>query len=230
MITFQCNAGPNGSSEILVNDPNGDPVGPPVFDPATFIFDPALAPIPGVYSVILNCINDCGTHTDIQTFTITEGVSWHQTTKWSENREIINDVITDSDGNVFVTGNKMGPTFLNGGISPDISLNGIAPSNTAGAFVAKYDRCGNLIWGADIYGEDLLTSNAIVVDGTNNIVYITGNINRNCSPTDTSSKVERVPADRPNDKSNEYTGLGEYEFSHFTEWGISARLRGGYTD
>ena len=49
--------------------------------------------------------------------------------------------------------------------------------------VAKYDRCGNLIWGADIYGEDLLTSNAIVVDGTNNIVYITGNINRNCSPT-----------------------------------------------
>jgi hypothetical protein len=183
MITYQCNAGPGGISEIVVNDPSGISIGAPIFDPSTGIFDPSLAG-PGEFTVVLDCINDCGIHTDVQTFTIFEGLSWHQTTKWSENREIVNDVITDNNGNVYVTGNKMGSTWLHGGINNDIELSGMSAinSNTAGAFVAKYDRCGNLLWGADIFGADLLTSNSIVVDEINEIVFITGNIQRTSTP------------------------------------------------
>jgi len=146
-------------------------LGPPIFDPSTGEFNPVLAGT-GFYMIEYHSNNDCGDHTAQVIFEITDDNYWHQTTKNTFNSEVINDVITDADGNVYVVGTFTEQTTLNGGGNPDITIT--APFGNTNSLVAKYDPCGSLIWAARGTASKVNEGKAITLDENNNMVYITG--------------------------------------------------------
>ena len=111
--------------------------------------------------------------------TITSGNmnSWHQYTKFTAYSDVVNDVITDSDGNVYITGTFRDETVLNGGNSLDISM--VHPFGGWSAFVAKYNPCGDLLWADYSIDGDRSDAKAITLDEDNGIVYITGDASLN---------------------------------------------------
>ena len=119
-----------------------------------------------------NCVNPglCGS------VTLTpNGNSWHQTTKNTiGGRDITRDVITDFNGNVYVTGSFVNKTTLNGGNNTDLVIS-TNVGNQIGSYIAKYTPCGDLLWEAHSFGSKDNQANSIVLDEINQIVYIAGN-------------------------------------------------------
>lgn len=150
----------------------------PGVNPATNTFDPIAAGGVGTYTLTYTCTNKCGSSSATQTVTVTDASLWHQTTLSSNANDIINDITTDLQGNVYVTGSFVYQTTLNGGNNPDITINSLSPGFDA-AFVAKYDKCANLIWVAHSTLSKTTTGKSIVLDESNGLVYITGDYSSN---------------------------------------------------
>lgn len=109
------------------------------------------------------------------TVTVTEDGTWHKTTENTTGTEVVNDVVTDAAGNVYVTGTFSGSTEIDGGSNPNITITTDAPSFT-GMFVAKYSDCGTLLWVANSGGAQNNTGTSLTLDETNGMVYVTGNL------------------------------------------------------
>ena len=108
------------------------------------------------------------------TFEVTEG-GWHKTTENTTGTENAGDVVTDANGNVYITGTFTETTELEGGANPNITI-GPASSFYGAMFVAKYDDCGTLLWVAHSSGAPLCSGNSLVLDENNGMVYVTGNL------------------------------------------------------
>lgn len=124
-----------------------------------------------------NAVGGCpGTPGPCGSITITPPTSWHQTTKnpaASNANDVTNDVITDQNGDVYVTGSFIGNTTLDGGNNPDEFL--FTNSGGMGSYVAKYGECGDLLWSA--FATDIAENEgrSIVLDENNGTVYVAGN-------------------------------------------------------
>jgi catechol 2,3-dioxygenase-like lactoylglutathione lyase family enzyme len=79
----------------------------------------------------------------------------------SDHSDDSNRVVTDTAGNVYLTGNTNG------------SLGGANPSNNNDAWVAKYDSSGNQLWLQQFGTNTYDASSGVAVDSTGN-VYLTG--------------------------------------------------------
>ena len=91
--------------------------------------------------------NSCTTAVSTYNFTFGGNTNWHQTTKNAFGDDVITDVVTDSDENVYVTGFFENYTTLNGGSNSDITMTAGLQGERA-SFIAKYSQCGDLIWEA----------------------------------------------------------------------------------
>lgn len=81
------------------------------------------------------------------------------------------DIITDSSGNIYVTG--IMSNWTTGSIFGQGEVNQTT-LNVNGAFIAKYDSTGLLLWAKQIEANNnMVSSNAIALDANGNI-YITG--------------------------------------------------------
>ena len=150
-------------------------LGYPIFNTVTGEFDPLLAG-PGEYNIHYHVSNQCGSYSTQSLFEITEEENWHQTTKNSSSNEVVNDVVTDAFGNVYVVGSFIEETVLNGGWNgagnPDITIS--APILVKNTFLAKYNACGGLIWAANATSHHENVGNAITIDEVNGKIYVAG--------------------------------------------------------
>jgi hypothetical protein len=72
---------------------------------------------------------------------------WHQTTA-AGLKEDGNDLVTDSEGNVYITGTYSGFATFDGGEFSSVTVDhdpGLY-TTTIKSYLAKYDNCGNLLW------------------------------------------------------------------------------------
>ena len=72
---------------------------------------------------------------------------WHQTTA-AGLMETGNDLVTDSEGNVYITGTYSGYATFDGGEFSSVTVDhdpGLY-TTTIKSYLAKYDNCGNLLW------------------------------------------------------------------------------------
>lgn len=97
---------------------------------------------------------------------------WHQTSANNFDHDSGNDIVTDGDGNVYVTGTYDLYTHFQGTAVPS----SLANADEA-MFIAKYSACGNLDWVA--YSEnsnsaEITTGKGVVLDEVEEVVYVTG--------------------------------------------------------
>ena len=144
-------------------------------DPATGIIDLTQIPGPGSYPMTYTCdLNGCST--TVTQYLFVEGLDfWHQTTKNTLGKESANDVITDSQGNVYTVGTFYGGTVFNGGANPDITISSTVDPANPNTFISKYDECGNLLWVANTVQAKFCEGTSITLDEVNDVVYIGGN-------------------------------------------------------
>lgn len=114
------------------------------------------------------CYGPCGS------IAVTPSSYWHKSTKNTAGEDLANDVTTDSDGNVYVVGQFILETTLDGGANPDITIS-TGSGAISGSYLAKYDECGDLIWEAHSNTSLRNEGKSIVVDEVKEIVYIAGN-------------------------------------------------------
>jgi len=149
---------------------------PAGFDPLTSVFDPFVAG-PGDYEFVLNCyIGNC-VSTDTLHVQVLNDLFWHQTTSNAFQNDIINDVVTDDEGNVYVTGTFYGFTDLTNSVtSVDYTISTVDPGSHS-AFIAKYSKCGELLWITHERGNYGTFSEGIdlEIDNENNYLYVVGN-------------------------------------------------------
>ncbi|MFT5824262.1 MAG: hypothetical protein ACI8ZM_005528 [Crocinitomix sp.] len=140
-------------------------------DETTFSFSGLCA---GTYTLKARA-NDAPFCSGEITFTVTAG-EWHKTTENTTGTEDARDVVTDVNGNVYITGTFTETTELEGGLNPNIMIGPSAPDGSM--YVAKYDDCGTLLWVAHSTGTgtDLSTGNSLVLDEDKGLVYVTGNV------------------------------------------------------
>ncbi len=100
--------------------------------------------------------------------------NWQQTS-WLSSDDEANDVAIDQSGNVYVVGNfDQTSTF---GSSSGTTISTTSIPGTYGAFVAKYDACGDLIWiSHSILSTpgNYATGEALFLDEGNGKLYLTG--------------------------------------------------------
>ncbi|MBL7930562.1 MAG: FG-GAP repeat protein, partial [Bacteroidia bacterium] len=111
---------------------------------------------------------------------------WHQTTKNALGRDINKDVVTDSDGNVYVTGYFIKQTTLEGGTIAADKVMVASSSPVLASYIAKYNSCGELIWEAHSTESGNNQSHGIVLDALHNRVCITGIFSSNLTFTSSS--------------------------------------------
>lgn len=145
----------------------------------TNLFD-AMAAGVGTHTVDITCVSADGCSTTIQgTINVVENDAWHQTTQNATmGLDAANDVITDGDGNVYVVGEFADRTVLRGGpnasdIVIDANISN-ASSFFTNTYVAKYNRCGDLVWAANSVDIGYNKGYGIAVDENNGVLYITG--------------------------------------------------------
>lgn len=112
---------------------------------------------------------DCG----CITVEVDEG-SWHQSTD-DGLYDQANDVITDAEGSVYITGVYVNQTTFDGGIFAPETI--MAGTFSRKSYVAKYDNCANLRWVA--FAEGTLSSDSdygtsIALDEASGLVYAVG--------------------------------------------------------
>ncbi|MCC7454867.1 MAG: T9SS type A sorting domain-containing protein, partial [Crocinitomix sp.] len=101
---------------------------------------------------------------------------WHQTTA-AGLMETGNDLLTDSEGNVYITGTYSGFATFDGGEFSSVTVDhdpGLY-TTTIKSYLAKYDNCGNLLWVTYSEGhtnEDY--AHGIALDEMGNNLYIVG--------------------------------------------------------
>ena len=130
---------------------------------------------PGTYTVTVTGTESpyCSTTASVEV--LGDG-RWHKTTENSDGTETSNDIITDSQGNVFVTGYFTEETELQGGGNPNMLLDPLFSSWLGNMYVAKYNKCGTLIWVAHSTESPNCSGNSIVLDESNGMVYVAGDI------------------------------------------------------
>jgi len=97
---------------------------------------------------------------------------WHQSSLPSGYGDSPFDMVTDDEGNVYVTGSFSLSTTLTDNFGNNI------PLNTSGysMFVAKYSPCGALLWGSHA-SSGTANGYGVAVDESTDMVYVTGNYN-----------------------------------------------------
>ncbi len=101
---------------------------------------------------------------------------WHQTTA-AGLMETGNDLVTDSEGNVYITGTYSGFATFDGGEFSSVTVDhdpGLY-TTTIKSYLAKYDNCGNLLWVT--YSEGHANDDyayGIALDEMGNNLYIVG--------------------------------------------------------
>ncbi len=86
--------------------------------------------------------------------------------------EIINDMITDASGNIYIVGSFMGTTDFD----PSGSFTYLTSSGNLDVFIAKYTSSGNLSWAKRIGSAGSDKANAVALDASGN-VFVTGTFN-----------------------------------------------------
>ncbi|MCH2225833.1 MAG: T9SS type A sorting domain-containing protein [Crocinitomicaceae bacterium] len=107
-------------------------------------------------------------------FTITSG-GWHKQTVNTTGTESANDVVTDANGNVYMVGTFSETTEIHGGGNPNILVDSDGSAEGT-MFLAKYDECGTLLWAAHSSGATLCSGEGLILDETNGMVYVTGDL------------------------------------------------------
>ncbi len=82
-------------------------------------------------------------------------------------QDIVLDVVTDANSNVYVTGRTITPGLATPGVFQDAF-----PEGFAGSFIAKFDQEGQLVWFS--YGLDGAIGESIAISIDENQVYIAG--------------------------------------------------------
>ena len=126
---------------------------------------------PGIYTVTATGTESgCSSTSSVEVFGDDQ---WHKTTENTTGEESGNDVVTDDEGNLYVVGTFTNTTELQGGANPNITIDagGLNPGDM---YLAKYDRCGTLIWVANSTGVTNCTGSSLTVDEVNDMVYVTG--------------------------------------------------------
>jgi len=85
-----------------------------------------------------------------------------------EGEDIVNDVVTDSNGNVYVTGQTMTPGLATPGVFQE-SFEG-----QGGSFVAKFDSEGELIWFSYYSGPNGSSTTSIAISPDGSQLYVGG--------------------------------------------------------
>lgn len=113
------------------------------------------------------------TSTDGQTCTqiVSVGNNWEETTSNTLGGDQGNDVIVDGNENVYIAGTfKTGTTFS----FPCGNIPVMSTGNTTAAYIAKYDKCGNLLWVNYDVSDVNSTGTGIAIDEARGEVYMTG--------------------------------------------------------
>ena len=170
--------GDNSVDGLLINNTNYPiPSSNNQTSPITNMSIP-IAVVPGLNTISVIVDNNGSTPTAFQfcgSINVYSGPDWHQFTKNAAQEDRINDITTDNNGNVYITGAFKGVTTLHGGSNPDILLYEMSPSNFS-VFVAKYNPCGDLLWADHDYSPAYSEGTSIVLDENRDLVYITGDV------------------------------------------------------
>jgi|GEM_PF-2563247 len=125
-------------------------------------------------NVIFYAVTDPTTNcTDNSAFLVTvTDDRWHQSSSPTGFGDSAFDLVTDDEGNSYVTGSFSLSTILSDHFGNSISL------NTSGyaMFVAKYSPCGVLLW-ANHSSGGWVNGYGVAVDESTDMVYVTGNYN-----------------------------------------------------
>jgi hypothetical protein len=103
---------------------------------------------------------------------------WHQTTL-AGYKEHGNDITTDIDGNVYVTGFFEDNVVFDGGDNSNVIIPGTPSGSSRKAFVLKYDNCANLMWVVVADGSGASEGHAITMRETSTTLYIAGEYSNN---------------------------------------------------
>jgi hypothetical protein len=144
---------------------------------STTIFDPSIAGW-GTWTVeYVYTSGDCS-DTATQTVTVKPGI-WNISTLNTNLTDIGSDIVTDSQGNVYVVGTYEKQTTFPG--SSSVTIPPLPLTSSAGsAYIAKYDNCGELLWinyDSENFGGYTM-GGAIAIDESNGAVFIAGPISR----------------------------------------------------
>jgi len=137
-------------------------------------FDPADPNVSLGGNVIFYAVTDPVTNcTDNSAFLVTvTDDRWHQSSSPTGFGDSAFDLVTDDEGNSYVTGSFSLSTTLSDHFGNSISL------NTSGyaMFVAKYSPCGVLLW-ANHSSGGWVNGYGVAVDESTDMVYVTGTYN-----------------------------------------------------
>ena len=150
------------------------------FDPIAETFDPVFAGA-GTYEIIINCFEGNCTGSDTLEIVVLDDLFWHQTTQMAQEYDVYKDVITDAAGNVYVTGSFVNNTQLVDDLTGFPFNLSTATINMRAAFIAKYDKCGSLLWVSQEEGLGAMETSegvGIVLDELNGHVYVAGNFSQ----------------------------------------------------
>jgi hypothetical protein len=147
-------------------------------------FDPAAVGV-GNWTVtytVTDPMGVCPPSIATQTIVVHDG-RWNISTETPVKHDEGDDIITDDEGNVYVTGTFQLQTTFPGSVNvtvPAVALSSSAPEYGA-AYIVKYDACGELLWVNFDDHDAVVSSNfgvthgsAITIDNAHNDVYIGG--------------------------------------------------------
>lgn len=128
---------------------------------------------PGIYTVTATLPAPPNCSSSITVEIVESG--WHKQTVNTTGTESANDIVTDSEGNVYVVGTFSETTEIEGGGNPNILVD--SDGSTEGTmFLAKYDDCGTLLWAAHSSTATLCSGEGLILDESNGMVYVTGDL------------------------------------------------------
>jgi hypothetical protein len=138
-------------------------------------FSPGFTPGPGTYFITVTYTSPSGcVATATQSITVSDNL-WEITSFNSTVGDRGNDIVEDKFGGIYVTGTFSGVTnfYAPNTLCPDITLTSVG-LNSQTAYVAKFNKCGELVWVNYEVGSGFTNATSLAIDQTRNVVYITG--------------------------------------------------------
>jgi hypothetical protein len=128
------------------------------------------------------------------------------------------DLVTDSSGNIYVTGSYQYETTFGAGEPKETTLVNAGDDNSA--YVAKFTKNGALLWAKSAHGFDDDSGNAIVVDGSG-YSYVAGSFGSRSSSPNTATFGEGDPLETVLEGIDEEGFVAKYTPGGVLKWAIA---------